>query len=147
MRTAYKDSVRWRYRSVCVKGWKWRTCAFLRLGLMHNTRNTNETRLGTQFSQHPIIHVMRLRAHVAGPPESSLAKGRKKKRNFLNFNSSLQEQSHLCIWDAEMLHLSSQPIARIIMPQRVPFGVHSNFLNAEELALQWQTFQDAARPL
>jgi hypothetical protein len=23
----------------------------------------------------------------------------------------------------------------------VPFGVHSNFLDAEELALQWHTFQ------
>ena len=55
--------------------------------------------------------------------------------------STQQQQSHLCIWDAERLHLSTQPIARVVMPHRIPFGVHSNWLSAAELAQQWQTYQ------
>ena len=57
--------------------------------------------------------------------------------------SAQQQQSHLCIWDAERLHLSTEPIARVAVPDRVPFGVHSNFLSAVELAQQWHTFQHA----
>jgi carotenoid cleavage dioxygenase-like enzyme len=56
--------------------------------------------------------------------------------------STVLQQSHLCIWDAEQLHVSAAPVARVALPHRVPFGVHSNFLSAEELALQWHTFHD-----
>jgi carotenoid cleavage dioxygenase-like enzyme len=58
-----------------------------------------------------------------------------------SYSTQLQ-QSHLCIWDAERLHLSTLPIARVVMPHSVPFGVHSNFLDAEELQLQWAKFQE-----
>ena len=46
--------------------------------------------------------------------------------------------SELCIWDAEAL--TQEPIAKVRMPHRVPFGVHANWLSEEELAQQADWF-------
>jgi carotenoid cleavage dioxygenase-like enzyme len=46
--------------------------------------------------------------------------------------------SELCIWDAAKL--SEGPIACVDIPQRVPFGVHANWLTQAELAAQADWF-------
>lgn len=48
--------------------------------------------------------------------------------------------SELCIWDASNLRSCSDPIARIELPHRVPYGVHANWLSTEELLLQHSSF-------
>ena len=47
------------------------------------------------------------------------------------------DASELCIWDARALD-ESAPVARVMPPHRIPYGVHGNFLTPEELAAQWE---------
>ena len=46
--------------------------------------------------------------------------------------------SELCIWDAEAL--TTEPIAKVAMPHRIPFGVHANWLEEAELKKQMAWF-------
>ena len=47
-----------------------------------------------------------------------------------------KDASELCIWDARCLE--DAPVARVMPPHRIPYGVHGNFLTPEELAAQWK---------
>jgi len=47
--------------------------------------------------------------------------------------------SELCIWDAAAL--TTEPIARVKMPHRIPFGVHAGWLTAEEVESQRKWFE------
>jgi len=46
--------------------------------------------------------------------------------------------SELCIWDAK--NLTSEPIAKVAMPHRIPFGVHAGWLDEAELKAQANWF-------
>eukprot|EP00929_Paragymnodinium_shiwhaense_P124172 TRINITY_DN9920_c0_g1_i1.p1 TRINITY_DN9920_c0_g1~~TRINITY_DN9920_c0_g1_i1.p1 ORF type:complete len:1103 (-),score=269.46 TRINITY_DN9920_c0_g1_i1:280-3588(-) len=49
------------------------------------------------------------------------------------------DTSEVCIWDARTLAPGkTDPVAKVELNRRVPYGVHANFLTHEELALQWQ---------
>ena len=45
------------------------------------------------------------------------------------------DSSELCIWDARDLS-TSEPIAKVQSPHRIPYGVHALFLTPDQLALQ-----------
>jgi carotenoid cleavage dioxygenase-like enzyme/acyl-CoA reductase-like NAD-dependent aldehyde dehydrogenase len=48
------------------------------------------------------------------------------------------QSSTLRIWDAAAVTTGrTEPIARVKMPHRVPYGVHGNWLTPEQLARQW----------
>ena len=48
------------------------------------------------------------------------------------------DSSELCIWDAKTLIESPEPIAKVVAPRRIPYGVHASFLTTEELEVQWE---------
>jgi carotenoid cleavage dioxygenase-like enzyme len=41
-------------------------------------------------------------------------------------------QSHLCVWDAYTMNPA--PVARVLMPQRVPYGFHGTFVPERDFA-------------
>ncbi len=47
------------------------------------------------------------------------------------------DTSELCIWDAKVITENIEPVARIITPHRIPYGVHASFLTPKELETQW----------
>lgn len=47
------------------------------------------------------------------------------------------DSSELCIWDAKDLLVNAEPIASVVAPRRIPYGVHASFLTAEQLEYQW----------
>lgn len=51
---------------------------------------------------------------------------------------SVTDLSEVFIYDAKTLESSTDPVAKVELGRRVPYGVHANFLTHEELALQWQ---------
>jgi carotenoid cleavage dioxygenase len=47
------------------------------------------------------------------------------------------DSSKLCFWNAKQLD-ASEPVAKIMIPHRIPYGVHASFLTQEELERQWK---------
>lgn len=53
------------------------------------------------------------------------------------------DRSELCVWDARLSDGSSEPVAKVKAPGRIPHGVHANFLTPDEAQKQWAQRQQA----